>query len=393
METILFLAHTEADGRWRSPRWKRLAPLLSWQPRWPARRWSVGLCGAQVAPAADQLANCGAAKFLGVAGAEFAQARYATDAAAVEALGRAAQATIVVSADTSRLARVLPGVAHRLGGRVDTHVNSIQVEGGAMRVTRWFYRQRMEAELARTQRPWLLALDPGCHAAYQGAPGKASAELIPVALTDSHARTTVSGLRSPGTTQQTIRPDAKLLFVAGAGWTKKQKDGQTHAKEAEQLILGFLDCSQASLGSSKSLVDLSGEGQAVLAVHDAPEPGRPDRLDAAPSQGPLHLLSRRRTARGGLAVHQRTPRHQSRPQLRLGARQGRRALRGRCLRGDAQGERTVGREVASAMAARSRKLPQVSQPQAITWGHPESVAASVVEGSHAFRAQRRIMML
>jgi electron transfer flavoprotein alpha subunit len=34
--------------------------------------------------------------------------------------------------------------------------------------------------------------------------------------------------------------------------------------EAEQLILGFLGLSRASLGSSKSLVDLGGEGQAVL---------------------------------------------------------------------------------------------------------------------------------
>jgi electron transfer flavoprotein alpha subunit len=63
---------------------------------------------------------------------------------------------------------------------------------------------------------------------------------------------------------QTIRPDAELLFVAGAGWTKKQADGQSHLPEAEQLILGFLEGSQASLGSSKSLVDQSGEGQAVL---------------------------------------------------------------------------------------------------------------------------------
>ncbi len=34
--------------------------------------------------------------------------------------------------------------------------------------------------------------------------------------------------------------------------------------EAEALILGFLRATQASLGGSKSLVDLSGEGQAVL---------------------------------------------------------------------------------------------------------------------------------
>jgi electron transfer flavoprotein alpha subunit len=55
-----------------------------------------------------------------------------------------------------------------------------------------------------------------------------------------------------------------LLLVAGAGWTKKQPDGQTHVPEAEALILGFLRGAQASLGGSKSLVDLSGEGQAVL---------------------------------------------------------------------------------------------------------------------------------
>jgi len=264
METILFVAHTEADGLLAKPALEALGAAIELAAALPGSSFVVGLYGAQVAPAADQVANCGAARFLGVTGTEFAQARYATDAAAVEMLVRAAQATIVVSAGTSRVARVLPGVSHRLGGRVDTHVNSIQVEGGALRITRWFYRQRMVAELARTQRPWLLALDTGCHAAYQGAPGQAAAELIPVALGDSHVRTTVTGVRSPGTTQQTIRPDAKLLFVAGAGWTKKQKDGQTHAKEAEQLILGFLDCSQASLGGSKSLVDLSGEGESVL---------------------------------------------------------------------------------------------------------------------------------
>ena len=64
--------------------------------------------------------------------------------------------------------------------------------------------------------------------------------------------------------QQTIRPDAQLLFVTGAGWTKKQADGQTHVPEAEKLIRDFLQLARASLGSSKSLVDQSGEGQAVL---------------------------------------------------------------------------------------------------------------------------------
>ena len=77
-------------------------------------------------------------------------------------------------------------------------------------------------------------------------------------------RTAVTGIRAPQADEQTIRPDAKLLFVAGAGWTKKQADGAVHAAEAESLILGFLRGAQASLGGSKSLVDLSGEGEAVL---------------------------------------------------------------------------------------------------------------------------------
>jgi electron transfer flavoprotein alpha subunit len=77
-------------------------------------------------------------------------------------------------------------------------------------------------------------------------------------------RTTVTGYQSPKADEQTIRPDAKILLVAGAGWTKKQADGAVHAAEAEQLILAFLRKAQASLGGSKSVVDLSGEGEAVL---------------------------------------------------------------------------------------------------------------------------------
>jgi electron transfer flavoprotein alpha subunit len=78
-------------------------------------------------------------------------------------------------------------------------------------------------------------------------------------------RTTVAGIRVPKAQAQTIRPDAALLFVAGAGWTKKQADGKPHPELAEQLILKFLGLSGASLGGSKSLVDQSGENQAVLA--------------------------------------------------------------------------------------------------------------------------------
>jgi electron transfer flavoprotein alpha subunit len=262
VENILLLAHTEADGSLGKPGLEALATALSL-----GGALTVGLVGASTQAAADQIAASGAARFLAVTGESFAQPRYATDAAAAEALCRAADCQIVLAPGTSRWARALPGVAYRLGGRVDTHATSLALANGAPAgsvpvVTRWFYRQRMEAVLSRTPRPWVVLLDPGCVAPWTGTAAAAAVEAVSVE--PPATRTTVTGYRAPKSDEQTIRPDAKMLLVAGAGWTKKQADGAVHAAEAEQLILGFLRKAQASLGSSKSLVDQSGEGEAVL---------------------------------------------------------------------------------------------------------------------------------
>ncbi len=257
MEKILFLAHTEPDGALAKPALEALAAACSL-----GGELTVGMVGAAAADAADRIAGCGAGHFLAVEGEAFQQPRYATDAAAAEALARAAGAGLVLAAHTSRWARALAGVAARLDGRIDTHATRIAEVNGVPAVTRWFYRQRMEGVLTRSQRPWFVLLDPGCSAAWSGTRGAATVERVPV---KASSRTTVTGRRAPQSGQQTIRPDARLLFVAGAGWTKKQPDGVPHPERAEQLILEFLRASQASLGGSKSLVDLSGEGQAVLA--------------------------------------------------------------------------------------------------------------------------------
>ncbi len=222
----------------------------------------IGLVGAQVQPAADQIANAGASKILAVCGDAFAAPRYSTDAAAAEAICRASGAAIVVAPTTSRWSRALPGAAFRLGGRIDTHATGLAIQNGVPAVTRWFYRQRMEAVLTRSQRPWMILLDPGCVPAWQGQAGSAAFESLPAPAAET--RTSVLGVRSPEAGEQTIRPDARLLFVAGAGWTKKQADGAVHSADAEKLILDFLRLAKASLGGSKSLVDLSGEGEAVL---------------------------------------------------------------------------------------------------------------------------------
>ncbi|MBM3860485.1 MAG: electron transfer flavoprotein subunit alpha [Verrucomicrobia bacterium] len=251
METILILAHTETDGSLAKPALEAIAAGKS------LGSFSVGLIGADTQKAANQIAGCGAAKFLAVTGTDFAQPRYATDTAAAEAIAKAAAATMIIVPHTSRWGRVAAGVAARLSGRADTHVTGVTANS----ITRWYYRQRMEAQMTRTQRPWVIALDPGCVAPIECAAGTAATTTVSVTAV---SRTQVTGVKAPEASQQTIRPDAKLLFVAGAGWTKKQADSKTHVPEAAELILGFLNASKASLGSSKSLVDLSGEGQAVL---------------------------------------------------------------------------------------------------------------------------------
>jgi electron transfer flavoprotein alpha subunit len=264
MEKILFLAHTQDDGYLPNVAREALAAAVDLAQKLPGSSLSVGLIGQEAKSAADAVAACGATRFLAVTGAEFAVSRYASDVAAVEALVREAQATLVVTPTTVRFSRALPGAAQRLQGRIETHVSGLEVVDGAPQVQRWYYRQRMVATLTRTQRPWFLAVDAGVFPPWQGAAGAASLDNIAASLPESCTRTRVVGIQSPAVNTQTIRPEADVLFVAGAGWTKKQADGQLHLKEAEGLILDFLRECNASLGSSKSLVDQSVEGEAVL---------------------------------------------------------------------------------------------------------------------------------
>ncbi len=257
MDTILLLTHADADGS--VPRAALEALSAAKALGAPV---TAGVFGGTVEKAAASLAGHGLQKVLTVSGPAFAEPRYATDAAAAAGLAQASGATLVVCPATSRMARVMAGVAQRLGGRIDTHVTQLANEGGPA-ASRWYYRQRIEAKLRRKERPWVLLVDPGATAAAKPE-GAAAPPVEAVAVAAPEARTTVSGVRAPSSGEQTIRPDAKLLFVAGAGWTKKQPDGKPHPERAEELILAFLRASKASLGSSKSLVDQAGEGQKVF---------------------------------------------------------------------------------------------------------------------------------
>jgi electron transfer flavoprotein alpha subunit len=263
---ILFLAHVSEAGNTLPKASYEVLGAAQELTKQLGARLTIGLIGKDVSAAEAEVATAGAERILTVTGPDFAAPRYASDATAAEAICRSAAADLILAPATSRFTRVLPGVAHRLNGCVDTHVTALEagVVPGEMRAMRWYYRQRIEAVIRRDARPWMVLLESGCHAAFNGTPGVAKVEPIPVTLPKAATRTAVTGVRAPKSDVQTIRPDARLLFVAGAGWTKKQADGKTHIDQAEPLILDFLRTSGASLGGSKSLVDQTGESQAVL---------------------------------------------------------------------------------------------------------------------------------
>lgn len=219
----------------------------------------VGVIGQ---PPAAGLATAGADRFLLAGGDPFAFSRYATDAAAGSALVRAAGATMVIAPATPRIQRFLPGLAARLGGVADTHVTALDFTDGRMVATRWYYRQRIETTFTRPEGTlWCLSLESGCAPALETGP---AAAFESIAVDPTPTRTTVKGMEGAGSGTRTIRPEADLLFVAGAGWTKKQPDGTVKTDRAASLILDFVNRAKASLGSSKSMVDLGAEGHAVL---------------------------------------------------------------------------------------------------------------------------------
>jgi len=261
MDTVLMLTHADAEGA--LPR-AALEALTAARALAGGGALHAAVFGKGAAKAARALAGTGVARLLVADSDDLADARYATDAAAATALAKASAAPVVVVPGTSRMLRVVAGVAERLGGGADTHVTGVETDGGPAAV-RWYYRQRIEARLRRKERPWVLAIDPGAFTAAT-ADGAAlpEAEAVAVTLPEGGGRTRVEGFRSPTSGEQTIRPDAQLLFVAGAGWTKKQADGKPHPEKAEELVLGFMRAAGASLGSSKSLVDQAGEGQKVF---------------------------------------------------------------------------------------------------------------------------------
>ena len=179
---------------------------------------------------------------------------FAQDVPALAETIKASGAELVLLPGNSRAKRSAAAAAMRAGAEIDTNVVDLELADGKPVARRWVYRQRIFTTFSREARPWVIVTDPSL---FGEICAKVGAEAVPFAAASGATRTTVNGVENAGTGgESTIKPDAKLLFVAGAGWTKKQADGALHFEEAAETITGFLGRSGASLGSSKSLVDM-----------------------------------------------------------------------------------------------------------------------------------------
>ena len=180
---------------------------------------------------------------------------FAQDVPALAETVKASGADVVLLPGNSRVKRSAAAAALRAGAEIDTNVVDVEVADGKVVARRWVYRQRIFTTFTRTARPWVIVTDPSLFDELCAKVGAEAGLFAESAAAPS--RTTVNGVESASTGgESTIKPDAKLLFVAGAGWTKKQADGALHFDEAAATITGFLGKSGASLGSSKSLGDM-----------------------------------------------------------------------------------------------------------------------------------------
>ena len=180
---------------------------------------------------------------------------FSQDVPALAAAFQASQAELIVLPGNSRVKRSAPAAALRAGAEIDTNVVGVSLEGDKAVAQRWVYRQRIFTRFSRAAKPWVIVTDPSLFAEICASLGVTPAKLDPAPVAGS--RTTVKGVVAAGEGgESTITPNAKLLVVAGEGWTKKQGDGQLHLEDAAGTIKGFLAKSGASLGSSKSLVDM-----------------------------------------------------------------------------------------------------------------------------------------
>ena len=79
---------------------------------------------------------------------------FAQDVPAFAAALKASGADVVLVPGNLRVKRSMPAAALRAGAEIDTNVVDAALDGDALNVQRWAYRQRILTTFTRTARPW-----------------------------------------------------------------------------------------------------------------------------------------------------------------------------------------------------------------------------------------------
>ena len=205
METILFLAHTEADGSLAKPALEALAAAQVASAAAGDARRRAGRRGRR-SPPPTRSPPAAPRAFLGVVGRRLRPAALRHRRRRRRSARAAPPAPPSSSRPPPRAGRApCPASPTALGGRVDTHVTGISARTARRRSRRWYYRQRMEGVLQRTQRPWVILLDPGCQPGLDGRrAGTATVEAVRRRRCPTRRAPTVC--RRPGAREPTRRP-------------------------------------------------------------------------------------------------------------------------------------------------------------------------------------------
>jgi len=188
-------------------------------------------------------------------------------------------------------------------------------------------------------RPWFHSRDPGsqtrANAARAGQGRNGDRESA------GHRQTHHGGWHSRNRSRRPNHsgPDAELLFVTGAGWTKNRPTARRHRAGGGKLIRNFLQLGPRRWAAANRWWTLAARpGRAVVFV-------APDQIGQTGST-PRHprrvsTCFTARNAHGRLAFHQRSAAPSVWTRTAAGRRQSRRALRGRRLRRDGKSERAA----------------------------------------------------
>ena len=179
METILLLAHTEADGSLAKSAREALQRPRRLHKSLAGSNLIVGLVGERRSGGGEFHRRLSGREIFRRHRRGFRPVALRHGCGCGGSVCKAAQATLVVAPATSRWARVLPGVAQRLGGRAERHVTGVG-DGGREAPRHPLVLPPAHGRRADARRSGRgsFCIDPGSQAPCQCGAGTATVETV-----------------------------------------------------------------------------------------------------------------------------------------------------------------------------------------------------------------------